>query len=189
VTARLPRDRRSDARDNRDRILGAARAVFGADGLDVPIREIARHAQVGPATVYRHFPTKEMLVTEAFLDQVRAWRSILDEGLADPDPWHGFCLVVEKLCELQIRDHGFIAAVKSSFPRAMDFTAIRTSSLTSAAELIRRAKETGRLRPEIVLNDLTLMITAGGGILESAPAARTAASRRFAALMIKAFQT
>jgi hypothetical protein len=128
--------------------------VFGTDGLDVPIREIARHAEV-------------------------AWRSTLDEGLADPDPWHGFRLVVEKLCELQIRDHGFIAAVKSSYPRAMDFAAIRTSSLTSAAELIRRAKETGRLRPEVVLNDVILMITAGGGILESAPAARIAASRRF----------
>ncbi|WP_433579246.1 TetR/AcrR family transcriptional regulator [Nocardia brasiliensis] len=189
MTARLPRDRRSDARDNRDRILGAARAVFGADGLDAPIREIARHAEVGPATVYRHFPAKQMLVTEAFLDQARAWQSVLDEGLADPDPWHGFCLVVEKLCELQIRDHGFLAAVKSSFPRAMDFAAIRIYSLTSAAELIRRAKETGRLRPEIDLNDLSLMITAGGGILESAPAARTAASQRFAALMIQAFQT
>ena len=189
MTAHLPRDRRSDARDSRDRILGAARAVFGADGLAVPIREIARHAEVGPATVYRHFPTKEVLVTEAFLGQARAWRSVLAEGLADPDPWHGFCLVVEKLCELQIRDHGFIAAVKSGFPRAMDFDALRASSLTSAAELIRRAKETGRLRPEIVLNDLTLMITAAGGILESAPAARTAVSQRFAALVIRAFRT
>jgi AcrR family transcriptional regulator len=188
VTARLPRNLRSDARDNRDRILDAARAVFVTDGLDVPIREIARRAEVGPATVYRHFPTKETLVAEAFTDQVLAWRSILDEGLADPDPWHGFCLVVEKLCELQARDHGFIAAFKSTFPRAMDFAAIRTSSLTSAAELIRRAKETGRLRPEVVLDDLILMIMAGGGIHASAPAARIAASRRFAALMIQAFQ-
>jgi AcrR family transcriptional regulator len=55
----LPRNLRSHARDNRDRILGAARSVFVADGLDVPIREIARHAEVGPAIVYRHFPTKD----------------------------------------------------------------------------------------------------------------------------------
>jgi AcrR family transcriptional regulator len=184
----LPRNLRSDARDNRDRILDATRSAFLTDGLDVPIREIARRAEVGPATVYRHFPTKEMLVAAAFTDQMLAWRSILDEGLADPDPWHGFCVTVEKLCELQARDRGFIAAFKSAFPRAMDFAANRSSSLTSAAELIRRAKDAGRLRPDAVLEDLILMIMANAGINASTPAAGIAASRRFAALMIQAFQ-
>ena len=188
VTARLPRNLRSDARDNRDRILDATRSAFVTGGLDVPIREIARRAGVGPATVYRHFPAKEVLVAEAFTGRMSAWRSILDEGLADPDPWHGFCVAVEKLCVLQARDHGFIAAFKSAFPRAMDFAANRSSSLTSAAELIRRAKHAGRLRSDVVLEDLVLMITANGGIHASTPAARIAASRRFAALMIQAFQ-
>src|SRR5690606_4738368 len=44
---------RSDARDNRDRILEAARTLFATDGLGVPMREIARLAEVGPATLYR----------------------------------------------------------------------------------------------------------------------------------------
>ncbi|MEV4759937.1 helix-turn-helix domain-containing protein [Micromonospora sp. NPDC049559] len=186
MIARLPRNQRSDARDNRDRILDAARAVFATDGLDVPVREIARRAEVGPATLYRHFPTKEMLAAEAFAAQALAWRSALDEGLADPDPWRGFRLAVERLCELQARDRGFTAAVKSTFPRAMDFAAMRTSSLTRAAALIRRAKDTGRLRPDVVLEDLILMIMANDGIRASTPAARIAASRRFAALMIRA---
>ncbi|WP_433678908.1 TetR/AcrR family transcriptional regulator [Nocardia sp. CA-119907] len=188
MTAHLPQAQRSDARDNRERILEAARTVFVSAGLDVPLREIARRAGVGPATLYRHFPTKEMLVAEAFTDQMLACRSIVDEGLADPDPWHGFCLAIEKLCELQAHDHGFTAAFMSAYPHALDFAAIRTSSLTGAAELIRRAKDTGRLRPDIVLDDLILMIMANNGIHASTPAARIAASRRFAALMIQAFQ-
>jgi AcrR family transcriptional regulator len=188
VTARLPRNLRSDARDNRDRILGAARSVFVTDGVDVPMREIARRAEVGPATIYRHFPTKEVLVAEAFTDQMRAWRRTLDAGLADPDPWHGFCVAVAQLCALQARDHGFTDAVKSTFPHATDFAANRTCSLTSAAALIRRAKQTGRLRPDVILDDLILMIMAGAGIHASTPAARIAASRRFAALTIQAFQ-
>src|SRR5256885_15101728 len=97
---RLAHMLRSDARDNRERILEAARAVFATDGLNVPMREIARRAGVGPATLYRHFPTKQMLATEAFTDQASACRAIVDEGLADPDRWHGFCLVIEKICEL-----------------------------------------------------------------------------------------
>jgi AcrR family transcriptional regulator len=188
VTGSLSHPQRSDARDNRERILDAARAVFATAGLDVPMREIARRADVGPATVYRHFPTKEVLVTEAFTDQMRACGSIVDEGLADPDPWHGFCVAVEKLCDLYARDHGLTAAFMSTFPHAMDFSAIRTSTLASTAELARRAKATGRLRPDITLDDLILMIMANSGIHAHTPAARVAASRRFAALMIQAFE-
>ncbi|MFJ2667559.1 TetR/AcrR family transcriptional regulator [Nocardia fluminea] len=189
MTTRLPHTLRSDARDNRRRILDEARAVFVAEGLEVPMREIARRAEVGPATLYRHFPTKEMLVAEAFTDQMLACRTLVDEGLADPDPWHGFCLVIEKLCELQARDQGFAAAFMSAYPHAMDFAAIRAASLTGAAELISRAKDTGRLRSDMVVDDLILMIMANNGIHASTPAARTAASRRFAALMIQAFQS
>jgi AcrR family transcriptional regulator len=61
---------RSDALDNRERILDAAGAVFAAEGLNVPMREITRRAGVGPATLYRHFPTKEALVTEAFTEEM-----------------------------------------------------------------------------------------------------------------------
>ncbi|RSD07786.1 TetR/AcrR family transcriptional regulator [Amycolatopsis eburnea] len=178
MTARLPR---TDAGDNRARILTAARTAIGAAGLNVPIREIARRAEVGPATVYRHFPTKRTLVTEAFTDQSRAWQSTVTRGLADPDAWRGFCFVVDRLCALQVRDHGFIEAVKSAYPQALDFGAMRASSLAAAAELVRRARDTGHLRPDVTANDLVLMLMAGSGI----PAAAT---RRFAAHVIHAFQ-
>ncbi|MEV6560316.1 helix-turn-helix domain-containing protein [Nocardia sp. NPDC051756] len=188
MTPRLSHTLRSDAQDNRERILDAARAVFLADGLDVPMRAIARRAEVGPATLYRHFPTKELLVTEAFTDQMRACQVIVNEGLADPDPWHGFCVAIEQLCAMQAQDKGFSAAFMSTFPDAIDFATIRTSSFTGAAELIRRAKGTGRLRADVVLDDLILTIMANSGIQAATPAARLAASRRFAALMIQAFR-
>jgi AcrR family transcriptional regulator len=187
VTDRLPHTLRSDARDNRERILDAARTVFAAEGLDVPMREIARRAGVGPATLYRRFPTKERLVTEAFTDQMRACYAVVDEGLADPDPWHGFCLVIERICELHARDRGFTAAFMSTFPNAVDFAAVREDSLNSIAELARRAKDAGQLRPDFVLDDLILVLQANSGIHATSPAAQVAASRRFAALAIQAF--
>ncbi|MFF5232297.1 TetR/AcrR family transcriptional regulator [Dactylosporangium sp. NPDC000521] len=188
MTDRLPHTLRSDALDNRERILDAARAVFATEGLNVPMREIARRAGVGPATLYRRFPTKEMLATEAFTEQMHACHVIVDEGLADPDPWHGFCLVIEKMCELHARDRGFTAAFMSTFPNAMDFDARREYALRSIAELARRAKDAGRLRPDFVLDDLVLVLMANSGIHATSPAAQVAASRRFAALAIQAFQ-
>ena len=188
MTDRLPHTLRSDARDNRERILDAAREVFATEGLNVPMRQIARRAGVGPATLYRRFPTKELLATEAFAAQMRACQAIVDEGLADPDPWHGFCLVIEKICELHARNRGFTAAFMSAFPRAMDFAASRENTLNSAAELARRAKDAGHLRPDFVLDDLILVLMANSGIHAVSMSARVAASRRFAALAIQAFQ-
>jgi AcrR family transcriptional regulator len=185
VTDRLTR---SDALDNRERILDAAREVFAAEGLNVPMREIARRAGVGPATLYRHFPTKETLVTDAFADQLGACHAIVDEGLADPDPWHGLQVVIEKTCELHARSRGFTTAFMSTYPNAMDFTASREYALKGVAELARRAKTTGHLRPDFVLDDLILILMANSGIHATSPAARVAASRRFAALAIQAFQ-
>jgi hypothetical protein len=129
-----------------------------------------------------------MLATEAYSDQACACRAIVDEGLADPDPWRGFCLVIAKVCELHARNRGFAAAFRSAFPDAMDVTAARDYALNSVAELARRAKAAGRLRPDFVLDDLILMLMANGGIRATSPAARVAASRRFAALAIGAFQ-
>ena len=188
VTHPLPHPLRSDAADNRERILDAAREVFAAEGLNVPMREIARRAEVGPATLYRHFPTKETLAVEAFADQMRACHDIVDEGLADPDPWHGFRLVIEKICELHARDRGFTAAFMSAFPHALDFAELREYALVSVAELARRAKAAGRLRKDFVVEDLILVLMANRGIRAPTPAARVAASRRFAALAVQAFQ-
>ncbi len=189
VTNRLPHSLRADARDNRERILAVTRTVFAAEGLDVAMREIARRAEIGPATLYRHFPTKEALLAEVFTEQMAACTAIVDEGLADPDPWRGFCRVIEKVCELHAQDRGFTAAFVSAFPRAIDFAAARERALRKVAELARRAKAAGKLRPDFVLDDLIMVLMANGGIRTTSPAAAVAASRRFAALLIQGMQT
>ncbi|GGK92122.1 TetR/AcrR family transcriptional regulator [Nocardia jinanensis] len=178
---------RSDARDNRERLLDAARALFRADGLNVPMREIARRAEVGPATLYRHFATKQELVAGAFADQLRACRAIVDEGCADPDPWRGFCLVIEKICELHTRDRGFTEAFMSTLPAA-SVAASRAHTLSAAAGLARRAQRAGRLRPDFVIDDLVLVLMANKGFRDIPEQARVAASRRLAGLVIQAFE-
>ena len=184
----LPHALRSDALDNRERILAAARAAFAAEGLEVPMRAIAQRAGVAPATLYRRFPTKAILAAEAFADEMSGCHAILEEGLADPDPWHGFCCVIEQLYDLHARNQGFTAAFLSTFPGTLDLAADRRSALNSLAELMRRAKDAGQLRPDVVLDDLILMLMANRGLRAGSPAARVAASRRFAALTIQAFE-
>lgn len=188
VTDRLPQTLRSDALDNRGRILDAARALFSAEGLDVPMREVARRAGVGPATLYRHFPTKQTLVAEAFANQLNACRAIVDEGCADPDPWHGLCLVIERICELHARDRGFTEAFLSSYPGTTDVAAGREYTVKAVAGLAQRAKDAGHLRSDFVLDDLILVLMANKGIHATSTAGQVKASRRFSALMIQALE-
>ena len=79
---------RKDAERNRRRILDAAREVFAEHGLDAGLDHIARHAGLGVGTVYRRFPSKDVLVrriaeeeTSRLTEQARAALGQEDE------PW------------------------------------------------------------------------------------------------------
>ena len=77
--AQPDRPLRADAARNRARVLEVAYETFAAEGLSVPIDEIARRAGVGAGTVYRHFPTKEDLYRAVVEDRIG---NIVDEGRA-----------------------------------------------------------------------------------------------------------
>ncbi|MGC5038163.1 TetR/AcrR family transcriptional regulator [Streptomyces sp. DT190] len=53
---------RADARKNRDHLLAVAGTAITEQGVDVSLRDIARRADVGLATLLRHFPTREALL-------------------------------------------------------------------------------------------------------------------------------
>lgn len=188
VTTEVRARQRSDARDNRERILAVARAAFAMDGLGVPIREIARRAEVGAATVYRHFTTKEALLAEVFADQMASCAEIVRRGLAADDPWRGLCLVVEQLMAVHALDRGFARAFTSRMSEPAEFAAERDRTLASLLELVRQAKDAGSLREDFVLEDINLALLANEGIRADTPEMRLAASRRFAALMLRSFQ-
>src|SRR5271155_5745707 len=111
VDGRETRPLRADARRNRDRVLEAARAAFGAEGSDVSLDEIARRAGVGAGTVYRHFPTKEALFEAVVLDRIR---ELVGEAraLSDvPDPGRAFSSFVERLAREGARKRDLVEAL------------------------------------------------------------------------------
>jgi len=178
---------RADAGDNRDRILAAARLAFTADGPSVPVREIARRAKVGAATVYRRFPTKQALFTAAFADEMTLCSTTVDEGLAASDPWQGLAMVIEKLVTAYGGDPR-MRTILAELSRGAEYTADRERTARGLLELIRRAKESGDLRTDIVLEDIVLTMQAGHGIRAGSPEAQAAATRRLAALIIQSFR-
>ena len=71
---RKPAERivRADAQRNLDALLEAAKAVFAASGVDAPVREVAARANVGVATLYRHFPQRADLIAAVFRREIDA---------------------------------------------------------------------------------------------------------------------
>jgi AcrR family transcriptional regulator len=70
---------RADARRKRDAILSAAVDVFSERGVDIALDDVARRAGVGIATLYRHFPSREALITGAYIREI----DLLCDGVED----------------------------------------------------------------------------------------------------------
>jgi AcrR family transcriptional regulator len=179
---------RADAQQNRGRIIEIAGRLFAERGLDVPMAAIARHAGVGVATLYRRFPTRESLISEVFDEQFAACSSVVDEALSDPDPWRGFCAGIAKGCEMQAADRGFSAAVITAFPGMLDIGSQEDRALAGFAEVIRRAKQAGRLRADFAVEDVALLLMANNGIISDNTETAVAASRRLVAYLLNSFR-
>jgi AcrR family transcriptional regulator len=103
---------RADAARNRARVLETAYETFAAEGLSVPIDEIARRAGVGAGTVYRHFPTKEDLFRAVVDSRIRR---IIDLGrglLDDPGPGEAlFAFLRSMVLDWGATDQGLVDAL------------------------------------------------------------------------------
>ncbi|MFJ6700246.1 TetR/AcrR family transcriptional regulator [Streptomyces sp. NPDC091272] len=179
---------RSDAQHNRARILEAAREAFSQHGIDVPMSAVARRAGVGVATLYRRFPTRAALVGAAFTEQLAVCAAALDDALEDPDPWHGLCLLLEKVCAMQATDRGFAGAFIAQFPDALDYDRERSRAEDGLALLVQRAKDAGQLRADFDPSDITLVLLANGSLAGRPPEVAEAASRRLLAYLLQAFR-
>jgi AcrR family transcriptional regulator len=77
--------RRSDAAENRERIVEVARAAL-AESEDVRLNAIAKRAGVGQGALYRHSPTREALLAEVYRRDVDELVATAPALLADHDP-------------------------------------------------------------------------------------------------------
>jgi AcrR family transcriptional regulator len=188
VAPAAPRGLRADATRNRVAILCAAREVFAEQGLQAPLEEIARRADVGIATLYRRFPTRERLVAAALVEKISQYAGAARQALANPDPWDGFAELVGRICELQATDRGLAELLSMTLPASEDVEQLRTRAHSDVIELIQRAKAAGRLRPDFAIEDLMLVLIANSAIAQITGPDAPDAWRRFVALVLDAFQ-
>jgi AcrR family transcriptional regulator len=150
---------RADARRNRDRVLAAAREVFGEQGRDAQVDDVARCAAVGVGTVYRHFPTKEALLEALAVDAFERILAVARENLAGiADPWEALTRTLWQGAEMLAGDRA-LSQVLSEIPGPVPIAAAAQRELDlTMAELMRRAQAAGALRPDAVLDDIPMVM-------------------------------
>ncbi|HTV03582.1 MAG TPA: TetR/AcrR family transcriptional regulator [Luteitalea sp.] len=147
---------RADAARNRARVLDVAYETFAAEGLSVPIDEIARRAGVGAGTVYRHFPTKDALFQAVIEDQLRR---LVDDGyglLKSEGPGEAlFTFLRSIVLQWGATNRGLVDAlagigidIASAAPDAED------AFLAVLDELLRAAQRAGSARPDIGVREV-----------------------------------
>jgi AcrR family transcriptional regulator len=153
------RSLRADARRNRQRLLDVAEAVFADQGLDVPIDEIARRAELGIGTLYRHFPTKEALFAAIIVGRVEsATRHAIELARVEPagEVFFGFLsyLLAQGAAKKDFVDALAGAGVDPRRTVAPSKRAFRAAF----GELLTRARAAGAVRDDVTLDDVLALL-------------------------------
>ena len=173
-----------DAEHNRQRIVAVAREAFAADGLELSMREIARRADLGVATLYRHFPARPELIGAVLTEQVAACGADMQAALDDPDPWHALSGVIGMFAERQVRDRGLNEALLGSHTAGLAFAEQRRAHAKALEQLVERARDAGALRPGVTVADVRVGLLAIASFRALPPEKAGAAVRRLARLLV-----
>jgi AcrR family transcriptional regulator len=180
-----PKDKapRADARRNLHALLDAALEVFATSGVDAPIRDIARRAGVGVATLYRHFPQRSDLIVAVFRKEVDACAAAAAVLAGRYEPRDALERWLDRFIRFVAAKRGLSAALHSGDPAYEPLPAYLMQHLgPAAAGLLQAAAKAGKARADIEASDLLMAIAhlcapdGKGGI--------TADSRRMVSLLI-----
>ena len=158
---------RRDARENRERILVAARLAFAEGGIDVSVEEIAQRAGVGMGTLYRRFPTKDALIDAVFEQHLDRIAASAEAGRANSDAWMAFIGYLTDVVRLQVNDCG-LSQILGAYLSAEDLVArARTRLRPLVQQLIERAQDQGDLRPDVVYEDISVLLWTTGRVVDA----------------------
>jgi AcrR family transcriptional regulator len=178
--------RRRDARENREAILEAARALF-ADSADVAMCQVARRAGVGQATLYRNFPSRGALAAEILDGSVDRIAAIAAEHAGQAD---AFFVILRGLIDSMVNLYGVAVLAR----RDAETDAHLEDSRRRIRELLKEplcdAKAAGTLRRDVSIDDVFLLLAMGRGAMEGLAdsAERSAVAHRVLALILSGIE-
>ena len=151
-----PASLRADAAGNRARIIAAAREAIANTG-EVKLNAIARQAGVGQGTLYRHFPTRDDLLSEVYREDVAELVAAAPALLARHEPLTALARWLDRVADYAQLKRGVFAAVEAAV--SQDLAAHSLGPIGEAVTtLLDAGKADGTIRPDIDARDVILLI-------------------------------
>jgi len=146
---------RADARRNHDQLLVAAGELFTERGIEVPLEEIAKRAEVGIGTLYRHFPTRDALNEAVYRHEVETLCDGVDELIANHTPDDALSMWMAAFVTYVARKRGMAVALKSALGADNElFSSSRRRIFAALDALLHNAVEAKVIRSDVDSEDL-----------------------------------
>jgi AcrR family transcriptional regulator len=159
VPAATERPMRADARRNYDRLLQAARSVLAERGSEASMEEIAKAADVGVGTLYRHFPRRIDLVEAVYREDVDGLVQLAEDVGHRAEPWDGLAEWLKGFVRYGQSKRVFLTELHEAFEKNPDLALSSREKIAGAAgTVLARAQQAGQARTDIDQADLMQLI-------------------------------
>ncbi|HSZ40133.1 MAG TPA: TetR/AcrR family transcriptional regulator [Trebonia sp.] len=154
-----PAGLRADAVRNREALLEAATRTFAASVTEPSMRAIAREAGVGIATLYRHFPTREVLVDAVYQDQVQRLTQGADTLLERLPPSEAMRAWMDLFGDWLLTKHGMVDTLRSMIDSGeITLAETRGELLAAVTSILQAGSAAGSLRSDVTADDVAASI-------------------------------
>jgi AcrR family transcriptional regulator len=152
---------RADARANYDHLLAVAGTVLAEQGIGASMRDIARQAGVGLATLLRHFPTREALLEALLRTNFDELTARATEVAATHSPADALVVWSREFVTFTTNNHGVVTSMVKAIEEPESALHASCVALRSAgAQLLTRAQTAGVARADIDGGDLFALVSA-----------------------------
>ena len=150
---------RADAERNRARLLDAARTAFASGRGTVTLEQVAREAEVGIGTLYRHFPTRDLLIEALYHQELARLSGSADELLRAQPPERALRAWMERVADFAGAKRELVDALRAAFASGAVSVSRAREELTVAVQTILDAGVAARtLRDDVRPEDVVAMV-------------------------------
>lgn len=139
---------RADARRNRERIVAAATTAFAENGPNASLEDIAREADVGIGTLYRHFPSRDALFVAVHRAEIVRIAERADELLGACSPREALERWLQEFLDFMQAKIGMAEVFRSVMSSGENpFVDLRAETTAAAGRLLRAVGQPDGLPP------------------------------------------
>ncbi|SEQ98681.1 TetR/AcrR family transcriptional regulator [Actinokineospora terrae] len=163
---------RAHAKRNHEKLRAAAGIVVAEQGADASLEEISRRAGLGSATLYRHYPTRIILLDIVFHDRVEALVAETTPLPTAADPGDALVTWLRTLVR-HFTAHLGLAKFLAMAEAAEDLTSPHAQVREIGKKVLGRAQKAKAVNPDATLADLLRLVNAIVAAAEREPATVT----------------